>query len=248
MSTSIAARPSLAGASAALTPSIRPSRAIGLHLFPGGDRALGRGAGEQEQVATRPLPVGEGEPRAARVGRGGLDAVALGQHQRNVGAARRSLDQFADPGRFEQRVIAGGHQQRRAEAFECQADAFARPLRGRQQGGAQAPRLRFDGGVVGGNGDCLDPGLAERPHHAFQQCPSGDRGEHLVRHAFGHGDRIGRTGARSGENDGFQAHRIAFRPRQTRHSTAGAASSGCRSRHGVTSTATPVWRSTFHAA
>ena len=40
----------------------------------------------------------------------------------------------------------------------------------------------------------------------------------------------------------------ARRARQTRNSTPGAASTGWRSRHGVTATGTPVWRSIFHAA
>jgi hypothetical protein len=41
---------------------------------------------------------------------------------------------------------------------------------------------------------------------------------------------------------------LAWRCRQSRHSTPGAASTGWRSRQGVRATGMPVWRSIFQAA
>src|SRR6185437_16845451 len=123
---------------------------------PGAYGTFRRRGGKQEQVAARPLPVGEGEPGATRVGRHGLDPVATGEHQRDVDAGFGSLDERFDPGRLEQRVIASSYEQWRAETFKRQADAFARTARGRQQLGAKAARFGFDRGMVRRNGDYLD--------------------------------------------------------------------------------------------
>ena len=76
------------------------------------------------------VAVGEAEPGAAGVRRGGLDRVAPGQGCGQVGVGRHLGEELGQPGGLEQGVVGGGHEQGRAEHAQ-----------GHRHGGARAARL-----------------------------------------------------------------------------------------------------------
>ncbi len=190
---------------------------MNFHVAPEIGDARNAGRAHQEQVAAAEALPAQPVEGADRAGIGGANHIGRRQRDRKVAIPGRGVQEtLQDRGR-QQRMIAGGDQQRLGEVDAAQGggDAGGGAFGGRhrfQHARAmqrlQAWYLEDHARILDANVDALDAGGgAEGLDHAQQHRHSGDRQQRLVRDTGRFGHRIIRAAA-AGQDQGV--HAIAF--------------------------------------